>query len=758
MKGPIGRRTPFIDAIDKATGQAMYTDDYKFPNMLFVRFLRSTKSHAKIKSLDITEAESYPGVVAIATGEDLPISFGVLPTSPDETAMAVKKVRYQGEIVAAVAAETIESAQLGVEKIKIEYESITEFITPQDSLHKCEPDEQIHPHTKNNKNIHKIAELRFNEPEKEIKSASHIQTGKFKFAGVTHAFTEPHSTLAIWNRDETLTVISATQVPHYLHINLSKVLELPLHKIQVKKPSLGGGFGGKSDPFPHEMITSFLAIKTKRPVKCTFSREEVFITHHGRHPTEMSMSISCDDDGKLTALDTDIIIDGGAYGSFGVVTSYYNGVLLQGPYKIDKFGFRTQRAYTNKHQCGAMRGHGAVNPRYAVETLLDMMAYDLKIDPCELRERNFLPENSFTVGEFRITSNGIRDCINTVREKSGWDKKYGKLPFGSGLGVACGFFISGSALPILWNRYPQTVVHAKLDFDGRVVIFSGASDIGQGSDTMLVQIAAEELGIPMEYVQVEVADTKITPVDLGSYSSRVTFMVGNATKTATSNLRNEIAIAIAKEKNVSVNDLYFEDCRVITKNKSVDLSWMEAVEIAMAGRGAFLESGFYISPKLGGKFKGAGAGLSPAYSFGAFISEVNVHPKTGEVNVLKVWGAHDCGKALNPLSVEGQIEGSIHMGLGQAVSEEMWYKNGQQMNANFLDYRIPYSVDTPDMDITIIESNDPEGPYGAKEAGEGPIHPVLPSIGNAVYDAVGVRMMELPITPDKVLKKLKEKV
>jgi CO/xanthine dehydrogenase Mo-binding subunit len=235
-------------------------------------------------------------------------------------------------------------------------------------------------------------------------------------------------------------------------------------------------------------------------------------------------------------------------------------------------------------------------------------------------------------------------------------------------------------------------------------------------------------------------------------------MVGNATKTATSNLRNEIAIAIAKEKNVSVNDLYFEDCRVITKNKSVDLSWMEAVEIAMAGRGAFLESGFYISPKLGGKFKGAGAGLSPAYSFGAFISEVNVHPKTGEVNVVKVWGAHDCGKALNPLSVEGQIEGSIHMGLGQAVSEEMWYKNGQQMNANFLDYRIPYSVDTPDMDITIIESNDPEGPYGAKEAGEGPIHPVLPSIGNAVYDAVGVRMMELPITPDKVLKKLKEKV
>lgn len=757
MSGPIGKPTPSIDAIQKVTGQAMYTDDYRFPNMLYVSLLRSPHAHARIKNLDLTVAKNHPGVVAITIGKDIPISFGVLPMSPDENAMAVEKVRYVGEIVAAVAGETIAAAREGMNKILVEYEPIRTFLTPREALEVCEPDEQIHSHTKDGKNIHKTAELRFNNPEKELETAPYVRTEEFKFAGVTHAFTEPHSTLALWNRDDTLTVISATQVPHYLHKNLSKVLGLPMHSVRVIKPALGGGFGGKSDPFPHEMITAYLAIKTKRPVKCTFSREEVFITNHGRHPTEMTISVGCDKKGIITALDTDIIIDGGAYGSFGVVTSYYNGVLLQGPYKIDKFGFRTRRAYTNKPQCGAMRGHGAVNPRYAIEVVLDMLAKDINLDPCDLRERNFLPENTLTVGQLRITSNGVKDCLKTVRNKSDWNNRYGKLPYGRGLGVACGFFISGSALPILWNRYPQTVVHAKLDFDGRVVIFSGASDIGQGSDTMLVQIAAEELGIPMDYVQVEVADTKTTPVDLGSYSSRVTFMVGNATKSAVGKIRQRMAKSIAVEKNVLADDICFDSGKIFTKDETLDISWEDGVEITMAGRGAFVESGFYISPKLGGKFKGSGAGLSPAYSFGAFISEVEVNPVTGKVTVEKIWAAHDCGKALNPLAVEGQIEGSIHMGLGQAISEELRYNKGLIVNSNFYDYRIPSSLDTPEMDVTIIESNDGEGPYGAKEAGEGPIHPVLPAIGNAVYDAVGIRMMELPITPDKILRKIREK-
>ncbi|MEE9165208.1 MAG: molybdopterin cofactor-binding domain-containing protein, partial [Nitrospinota bacterium] len=326
-----------------------------------------------------------------------------------------------------------------------------------------------------------------------------------------------------------------------------------------------------------------------------------------------------------------------------------------------------------------------------------------------------------------------------------------------GLGVACGFYISGSALPIIWNRYPQTVVHAKLDFDGQVVILSGASDIGQGSDTMLAQIAAEALGLSIDRIHIESADTKLTAVDLGSYSSRVTFMVGNAAKEAVEKLRREIAKAVAAEKNIDAADIIFENGRIKTADCSFDISWDDGVEIAMAGQGAIIKTGIYISPKMGGSFKGAGAGLSPAYSFGAFISEVEVNPNTGEVKVVKVWGAHDCGKALNPMAVEGQIEGCVHFGLGQTLSEELRYHNGLIVNANLIDYRVPTSLDTPDIDVSIIESNDKEGPFGAKEVGEGPVHPVLPSIGNAIYDAVGIRMLELPITPDKVLKSLKEK-
>ncbi|RME22618.1 MAG: aldehyde oxidase [Candidatus Zixiibacteriota bacterium] len=756
MSGAIGKRVPYIDAVDKVTGKARYSGDFSFPRMLHVKFLRSPYAHARIKHIDISKATNLPGVCAVATGKDLPTSFGVLPVSPDETAMAVDKVRYVGEIVAAVAAETEQAAREAVALIEVQYELLQAFLKPSDSLEPCAPDEQIHAHSKNGTNIHKTAELRFNEPERELQTTRHKVSAHFKFAGVTHAFTEPHATVAVWNADDTLTVISATQVPHYLHRVLSRVLGLPMYRINVKKPALGGGFGGKSDPFPHELVTAYLAMKTGRPVKCVFTREEVFLNNHGRHPTEMDLTVGCDDSGKLTALDADIVIDGGAYGSFGVVTTYYNGVLLQGPYRIDKFGFRTRRVYTNKPQCGAMRGHGAVNPRYAIETVLDILAHEMHIDPCDLREKNFLPANTLTVGQLRITSNGVRDCLRAVREKSRWDERYGKLPFGRGLGVACGFYISGSALPIIWNKYPQTVVHVKLDMDGRVVVFSGASDIGQGSDTMLAQIAAEVLGLPMSRIQVEAADTRLTPVDLGSYSSRVTFMVGNACKSAVEKLRHEIATAVAKEKKVPAETIVFRDSRLVSEDGGIDMSWDEAVEIAVAGRGSFVESGFYISPKMGGNFKGAGAGLSPAYSFGAFISEVEVSPETGQVRVVKVWGAHDCGKALNVLAVEGQIEGCIHMGLGQALMEEIVFHEGRVVNANLTDYCVPTTLDTPEMDVTIVESNDNEGPFGAKEAGEGPIHPVLPSIGNAVYDAVGVRVYELPITPDKVLRGLRE--
>lgn len=749
----IGSSVPFIEAEKKVRGNAEYADDIRFKNPLYCKFLRSIHPHAKIDGIDVSKALDIEGVVYIATGSEIPEKFGVLTVSQDETAMAIEKTRYVGEIVAAVAAESNEIAEAACKLIDVQYTPIKPFFTIESSLNDIGDAEKIHEHCKFNNNVHKKAELRFGDQKEGLKNADIVSQMNFEFEGVNHAFTEPHSVAAFWDENG-LTLITATQVPHYVHRALSKVLKVPLSRVRVIKPYVGGGFGGKSDPFPHEIIISYIARKTGRTVKTTMSREEVFITNHGRHPSEMTMALGASKEGKFEVLDADIAIDGGAYGSFGVVTSYYNGVLLQAPYDIRNIGFKTYRVYTNKPQSGAMRGHGAVNSRFAIESLIDDLAYKLNIDPCELRLKNFYNENILTVGEFRITSNGSREAIETVMEKSGWREKFGHLPSGRGVGVGCGFFISGSALPIIWNEYPQTVVHLKLDFDGRVLVSSGASDIGQGSDTMLSMVVAETLGIDMQKIYVLAADTLLTPVDLGSYSSRVTFMCGNAAKSAAENLRLEILTAVSKKTGCNISELNISEGKVYSNDRKVNLEWLEAVDIVTAHRGAITVSGNYISPKLGGNFKGAGAGLSPSYSFGACIAEVEVDKNTGQVRIINVWGAHDCGKAINPLAVEGQLEGSWHMGIGQAISEEMKYYNGLMLNNNFIDYKIPTSLDTPEFDTNIIESSDPEGPFGAKECGEGALHPVIPAVANAIYNATGARITKLPIKAEDVLEKI----
>jgi len=751
----VGKPKPYIEAIKKVKGAADYADDIYTKNALHCRFLRSTHAHAKIESIDTSVADKMEGVYKIVTGQELKNKFGVLPISEDETALAIEKTRYIGEIVVAVAASSAEIALEAIKNIKVVYKPLKEYFSSDDSIIDIGENEKIHDHCKFNNNIHKKSELRFGDQKQAYDESYYKSESNFEFQGVNHGFTEPHAATALWDEDG-LTVISATQVPHYLHKSLAKVLELPLNRVRVIKPYLGSGFGGKSDPFPHEIIIAYMAKELGLPVRTVLSREDVFLTNHGRHPTKMNFKVGMSKDLKLEVIDADIVIDGGAYGSFGVVTSYYNGVLLQGPYKVDNFGFRTRRVYTNKPQCGAMRGHGAVNPRYAMETAIDDIARKAKKDPCDIRLANYLSSNTLTVGEYRITSNGSVDALKAIMEQSQWKTKYDNLPYGHGIGVASGFFISGSALPIHWNEYPQSVVHLKVDFDGRVVVSSGSSDMGQGSDTMLAIIVAEVLGLSSDNIFILAADTLLTPVDLGSYSSRVTFMAGNAAKHAAENLKKLIVDSIIKKFEISADELNFEDDRVFSNDKNVNLNWVEAIEIATRKVGALTVSGFYNSPKLGGTFKGAGAGLSPSYSFGSVIVEVKVDPKTGFVEIIDIWGSHDCGLAINPMAVEGQLEGSWHMGLGQAVSEEMRYHKGLLLNANFLDYKIPTSVDTPDIHATIIESCDPEGPFGAKECGEGALHPIIPAVGNAIFDAIGKRINSLPITPDKVLKVIAE--
>lgn len=752
----VGQGRPYIEAKRKVQGTADYADDIQTKGALFCKFLRSTHAHARITSIDTSAAAALEGVRSVVTGKELPVKFGVLPISQDETAMAVDKTRYIGEIVAAVAADTEEIAAEACRLIKVSYEPIRAFFDMTEACEDVGTDEQIHDHCKFNNNIHKKAELRFGDQQDGLDKAHIKEEVSFEFEGINHGFTEPHAATAWWDENG-LTIITATQVPHYLHRYLAKVLEVPMNRVRVIKPYVGGGFGGKSDPFPHEIIISHLSRVTGKPVRMRFNREEVFLTNHGRHPTRMTMKLGADAEGKFEVLDADIIIDGGAYGSFGVVTSYYNGVLLQAPYKIDNFGFRTRRVYTNKPQCGAMRGHGAVNSRYAVETIIDRLAEKLNLDPCEMRLKNFLDSDTLTVGQYRITSNGSTASLKSVMDQSGWKDKFRKLPEGHGIGVACGFFISGSALPIHWNEYPQSVVHLKVDMDGRVLVTSGASDIGQGSDTMLAIVVAEVLGLSLDNIFVVAADTTLTPIDLGSYSSRVTFMAGNAARQAAERLKEKVIEGVAKVQGVDSSELNFENERVFTNDGKVDLTWFEAIENATRKVGALNVSGAYNSPKLGGDFKGSGAGLSPSYSFGAVIAEVKVDSETGHVKVLDIWGAHDAGKAINPLAVEGQLEGSWHMGLGQAVSEQMKFRDGLLVNGNLVDYKIPTSMDTPPIHTKIVETIDPEGPFGAKECGEGALHPVIPAVANAIYDAVGVRVTSLPINSEEVLKQLQLK-
>ena len=753
----IGKPVPQVGSRQKVTGEALYTDDLRLAGTLVGKILRSPHAAARILRIDTSEAERLPGVRAIVTGRDAPRPFGVLPISKDEPAMGVDRVRYVGEPVVGVAADDERTALLALDLVKVEYQVTKPVENARAALAEvANTGEKIHPETKHKNNLHKQVDQHFGDVPAAFAGATHVARGQFKFAGIAHGFTEPMVATAHYDREGRLHMYSATQVPHYLHRALSEVLDMPLHRIRVVRPAVGGGFGGKSDPFPHEMIAALLSRKCRRPVMIRFDREEVFLSHHGRHPSEIEVAVAMNTDGKLAGLEVDALIDGGAYGSFGVVTSYYNGVLAQGPYRIPNFKYRGRRAYTNKPMSGAMRGHGAVNTRYAFETLFDECAEAVGRDALALRIENALPAYTETLNGFRITSNGVVECLEKVRDASGWNDKRGKLPYGHGIGVACSFYISGSALPIHRTRTPQTTVHVKIDMDGGVTVYNLAAEIGQGSDTVLAQCVAEVLGLDLSWIRVRSDDTDLAPVDLGAYSSRQTFMCGNAAIRAAEQVREKIVAAAARLSGGTPLDYDMRGGMVEHRGDATrSVSYMEALEEALADHGALSGVGHYQSPKLGGAYKGAGAGLSPTYSFGAYACELHVDPETGFIKVDRVWAAHDCGRALNPLAVKSQIVGCVHMGLGQVLMEEWSFNHrakGNIKNPSFLDYPIPTIKEMPPVDVFIVESDDKEGPFGAKEAGEGPLLPILPAVGNAVYDAVGVRMRELPLSPQRVLR------
>ena len=761
----IGRRMRKVDGLAKASGRARYADDIQLPGMLHGKILRSPHPHARITSIDATAAERLEGVHAVVTGRDMPIPYGIIPWTPDEHPLCVDRVRYVGDGVAAVAAVDEETANQALELVEVVYEELPAYFTPQEAV-AAESGPFVHEPRKpgRNGNITKVVRLEFGDVDVGLEDSAVVVEGDYFFEGTTHTPIEPHCAIGMAERGGRLTVWSATQVPHYLHRELARVLELDPALVRVVQPPVGGAFGGKSEPFDLEFCVAKLAMKTGRPVKILYTREEVFYAHRGRHPFHMRYRTGADADGMLKAVDAEVLLDGGAYASFGLVTTYYSGQLLTAPYQMPAYRFHSVRAYTNKPACGPKRGHGSVQPRFAFEVQLDRIAERLAVDPIELRRRNFIGAHTRTVNDLRITSNGFLECLDAVEEASAWRRKFRKLPFGHGVGVAGSTYISGTNYPVYPNDMPQSGVQLQVDRSGRVSVFSGASEIGQGADSMVAYVVAEELGVPLEHVRVLAGDTDFTPVDLGAYSSRVTFMLGNACIDAARRLKRQVQEAVAEAWDAKPGEVLLAGgLAVRAGDTGVAMSIRDAFNLAEAKFGTLGATGSYNTPKdVHGDYRGATIGASPAYSFSAHVAEVRVDPETGFVDVEKIWIAHDCGRALNPVLVEGQMEGSAYMGFGEAIMEEHVFKTAEQGRAglhnapSLLDYRIPTSLDTPALESLVIESVDPEGPYGAKEAGEGPLHPSIPAIANAIHDAVGVRMNSLPFSPPRVWAALRD--
>lgn len=754
----VGRAHRKVDGMAKATGQAQYTDDIRLPGMLHAKILRSPHAHARIRGIDTRRALALPGVHAVLTGASMPIKYGVIPWTPDENALAVDRVRFIGDEVAAVAAVDEETAQAALKLIDVDYEVLPAILSPEEALQRS--DVQIHenPEKPGKGNISKHVRLEFGNVEAGLAAADLVIEGQYRFHGSTHAPIEPHCAVAQVAPDGLLTLWSATQITHYVHRALAKVLELKESQIRVIQPALGGAFGGKSDPFALEFCVAKLALVTGRPVKMLWSREEVFYAHRGRHPMQLSYKTGMRRDGRITAVDAKILIDGGSYSSFGLVTTYYSGQLLAGPYHFPAYRYDSTRVFTNKPPCGPKRGHGSVQPRFAFEVQLDELCSGLGLDPIDVRRRNWHGENTQTVNGQRITSSGFLACLDQVERASGWKERRGRLPFGRGLGVAGSMYISGTNYPIYPNKMPQAGIQLKVDRSGLVMAFTGGNDIGQGSSSVVRSIVAEELGLDPADVRVLAADTDLCPVDLGAYSSRVTFMVGNATIDAARKLRRQVVSAVAAAWNVPEGRIFMGRGEVFDlENRTQKISTREAFHLAEERFDTLGATGAYNTPTLGGDYRGGTIGASPAYSFTAHAVEVEVDVETGRINVTNCWIAHDCGRAINPMLVAGQMEGSAYMGIAEALMEEHGVNRyGLHAGPSLLDYRIPTSLDTPELHALIVESLDPEGPYGAKEAGEGPLHPALPAISNAVFDAVGIRLRELPFTPMKVLAALEE--
>jgi 4-hydroxybenzoyl-CoA reductase alpha subunit len=773
----INSRARRLDTPDKATGRAVFVDDISKPGMLFGALLQSPFAHANILGIDTSAAEKLPGVKCVVTAKEAGLTpYGVSPARYDETLFCHEKVRYVGDEIAAVAAVDIETAEKAVKLINVTYEELPAVFTIEDAMAEGAP--QLHE--KFPGNVCAEVHQEFGDVASAFKQCDLIKTTTVKSKRQDGGFIETQGCIAEFDLAGNLTLTSSTQVPHYVQRTVAMVLGLDVGKVRVIKPYVGAGFGIKAAANPMELACCLLAMKTGRPVKMNYSREQVFMYGRARHGFTHKLTIGVKKDGTLMALEHEAYLDGGAYSSFGIATVYYSGSLLSGPYKLPNMKYDGYRIYNNKPACGAQRGHGAVIARAAFEQQMDMIAEELGIDPLELRQKNMMKTGDTTCNDLNMSSFGMAECLDAVTEGADWKSKKGKLPPGKGIGLACGFFVSGAGYPIYRSDTYHGTVMIKLTEDGgTVLVYTASAEIGQGSDTTFAMIAAEALGVPLEYIRLASGDTDMG-VDLGAYSSRQTLMTGHATKEAAEDVKRQVLEALSEALNVPAEEMDIKNGYIVFERDDVDfsdlrtryikehrgwtdnpdsaqLTFKEASRIAYLAKGSIVGTGKYKPHNLGGKFKGATVGTSPAYGCSAQVVEVDVDLETGQVTIEKVTDAHDCGKAINRTSVEGQMQGSISMGIGEAMHEEVKFDSkGNVINNDLAEYKMVTALDMPPVEAIIVETNEPNGPFGAKEVGEGAIMPTIPAVLNAIYDATGVRIYELPLTPQRVYEALQQ--
>jgi len=765
----VGTSVPRVDATDKVTGRALYTDDISLPNMAHGKILVSPIAHGRIKSIDTSRAEALDGVLAVITGADVTdTKYGVSPARYDEDVLAKDRVRYVGDEVAAVAAVDERTAMRAIALIDVEYEELLAVFNPQDAMAEGAP--QIHERYENNVNT--VVDHEFGDTESGFAESHHVREESFVGNHIYQCPMEPHASIATWDPDGTLNLYTSTQVPPYVQYMLAHVLHIPLGKVRVIRPTVGGGFGGKAETTPLDLCAAILSKKIGRPVKMIYTREEMFRHGRGRHKQHMKFKLGVDEKGKIKAFTSRIYLDGGAYTSFGVATAYYAGSMMPTLYHIPNYDYKGYRVMTNKPACGAMRGHGVPQPRFAFECLLNMVADDLGIDPIEIRRRNAMTPNTRTVNDMDIGSCEFRATLDAAGDKSGWNEKYGRLEPGKGIGIGSGGFVSGAGYCIYRGQvqlshekgrepfqkksiFPHANAVVKVTEDGMAaVLMIGAADIGQGSDTVLSQMCAESLGIPLSRLRIRSGDSDIAPLDLGAYSSRVTLMGGHAVSRAGAAVVDRMRPYAAKLLDCAAADVEARGAKMFSKNDPARVvAWEEVARKYFNDNGPLVGTGCYKPPDgLGGDYKGATVGTSPAFSFGTSVCELSVDLETGKVKIDRFTDFHDCGTPINPQSVHGQVEGAIVMGASETILEDVQYdEKGQILNPNLHGYPMMTIKDAPEIFSGIVDSYEPRGPYGAKEIGEGSTLPVLGAVAHAIANATGVWVKELPITPEKIL-------